>query len=258
MDLAGHLGTVLLTCSVLACGESSAAPLGEEGFETGPCIQGACLGGLVCLSDLCVLAPQAPQTTGEPPSGSTSTGSDVAEETTAEDTTGGCPAPELTCNGVCIDVTVDPANCGGCASPVGEGRQCVDGEPACLAGLTECGDACVDLATSTQHCGACDAACPDSRFGIDPMPPVCEPFGMAGNLACTSVIAVDSFVSCEDVCTAAGWDCSDGVALYQSASSGCTNTNVVSCAAVPVDIHEDNGCLGEFSFVACNCFATPG
>lgn len=43
--------SVYLFAAGLGCGASPAA---EEGRETGPCLEGECLGDLVCLSDVCV------------------------------------------------------------------------------------------------------------------------------------------------------------------------------------------------------------
>jgi hypothetical protein len=244
----------VLTSILLACGGPASQELGEEGFETGPCIQSACLGGLVCLSDLCVVQPDVVLTSGEPPVDTTSTGSDEATGGTTGDP---CPAPQLLCNDTCVDVAVDPDNCGGCASPVGDGQTCVDGVPTCGVGLTLCGDACADLNSSNEHCGGCDLACPSANYGIAPRPAACEPFGLSGTLTCTAAIALDVFVSCEEVCVAAGWNCADGLAVYEDAATGCMNTTVVSCLAVPVDVHESNGCVGDYSFVSCNCFAAP-
>ena len=99
------------------------------------------------------------------------------------------------CESGCIDLTVDPANCGACGRACGQGETCDDGQcrcaeggacaqgeaccdracrpaddPACLCGVTACGDGqlccehngeglCVDPRRSDAHCGACQRSC---------------------------------------------------------------------------------------------------
>jgi YVTN family beta-propeller protein len=57
-----------------------------------------------------------------------------------------CPSGETLCNGACIDLAVDPANCGAC------GGACNAGD-SCRTGL------CVALATDRLNCGAVGRAC---------------------------------------------------------------------------------------------------
>jgi hypothetical protein len=72
-----------------------------------------------------------------------------------------CPSGTITCNGVCVDLLNDPANCGACGNACA--FICVAGEctflQACLSPQVFCGDACVDLQTNPAHCGACGNAC---------------------------------------------------------------------------------------------------
>ena len=63
------------------------------------------------------------------------------------------------CNGECLDVQTDPANCGGCGVVCGL-ASCVNGACVCQgSGKATCGAVCVDLASDAEHCGACDNAC---------------------------------------------------------------------------------------------------
>ena len=74
----------------------------------------------------------------------------------------GCSPGQTSCNGVCVDLTSDPNNCGACAAA------CTTAAPFCSAsacsatcgtGLMACGSACVDTMTSAAHCGTCNNAC---------------------------------------------------------------------------------------------------
>jgi hypothetical protein len=74
-----------------------------------------------------------------------------------------CEAQGLTtCGGVCVDISSDVYNCGGCGIPCGD-LPCIAG--GCIStcenlGLTDCGVGyCVDLLSDHNHCGACGNAC---------------------------------------------------------------------------------------------------
>jgi hypothetical protein len=73
-----------------------------------------------------------------------------------------CPSGTITCNGVCVDLLNDPANCGACGNVCSFGI-CVAGQctflQACLSPQVFCGEVCVDLQTNPAHCGACGNAC---------------------------------------------------------------------------------------------------
>jgi len=83
---------------------------------------------------------------------------------------GGCPAGRTDCEGICVDMQVDPSNCGACGVRCDPGESCVSGAcrcggsgADCGADETCCGIACVRLVTDDQHCGACDRACSDGE-----------------------------------------------------------------------------------------------
>lgn len=74
----------------------------------------------------------------------------------------GCSAPNAACNGICIAIDSDPANCGAC------GNACLGGDAICLAGKCNCGGpledycdgvGCMDVSSDFANCGACGNAC---------------------------------------------------------------------------------------------------
>lgn len=101
------------------------------------------------------------------------------------------PGMEL-CNGLCVEVLTDIANCGGCGvvcveDQTCEAGLCVDAAPPpaddiepvveCDSGLTSCGDLCVDLAVDPANCGDCGVVCAESELceGGACMPPATNP-----------------------------------------------------------------------------------
>lgn len=98
----------------------------------------------------------------------------------------GCPAPQMECAGRCVDITSDPAHCGGCDQRCGpetlcQSRSCVpvqgpdltdastldaasdgavDVPSVCTPPREACENACVDVRSDAAHCGACGDSCP--------------------------------------------------------------------------------------------------
>jgi len=71
-----------------------------------------------------------------------------------------CTAPQIPCNGVCVDPTTDGQNCGACGTVCPAGQGCTNSAcGACVAPQTACGDKCVVLGTDNKNCGACGASC---------------------------------------------------------------------------------------------------
>lgn len=77
-----------------------------------------------------------------------------------------CPEGQAACDGACVDVLSNPAQCGACGVSCGAGQECVEGACRCTNGLAACGVECVDLQTDVAHCGACASDCGD-RFCAD-------------------------------------------------------------------------------------------
>lgn len=75
------------------------------------------------------------------------------------------------CEGTCVDLETDPANCGGCGRRCDPGELCSSGTCAssmCPSGLTRCiigidrRTACVDTRWDSTHCGGCGQGCSDT------------------------------------------------------------------------------------------------
>jgi len=77
-----------------------------------------------------------------------------------------CPLYQARCNGVCVPVSTDPANCGACGTQCPAGRVCVGGAcgERCPGMLSACRGRCVDLQSDSAHCGACGTRC-DAGMG---------------------------------------------------------------------------------------------
>ncbi len=84
------------------------------------------------------------------------------------------------CDGTCVDLDIDPLNCGECGElcieDEGGGKfdlylcevgECIDMENGCGEGLSECGQSCVDRQTHPLHCGVCNRACDGDEVCID-------------------------------------------------------------------------------------------
>lgn len=70
-----------------------------------------------------------------------------------------CATGELDCAGVCVDPTVDLANCGSCGNACASGRTCAAGVCLCDGALELCGATCVDTTSDPLHCGTCGMTC---------------------------------------------------------------------------------------------------
>ncbi len=72
-----------------------------------------------------------------------------------------CPIGSNGCDGVCLDISSNVRNCGGCGQECKAGETCNDGvcQVSCPGGQVPCGGLCYELSNDLQHCGRCDIAC---------------------------------------------------------------------------------------------------
>ncbi len=149
-----------------------------------------------------------------------------------------CPQGQVDCGGSCVDLAVDAAHCGACATSCGPLSVCTAGSCGCVAGASDCAGACVDLLTDGANCGACGAACTGGAS-------FCATTGSPATTACVSSCPgglAGCGSSCVDLlsdradCGACGAACAAG----QTCRSGaCVSEIEVACYATdtvqPVD-----------------------
>jgi hypothetical protein len=139
------------------------------------------------------------------------------------------------CNGVCVDVSTDPKNCGACGTSVGDGT-CVDGAPVCASGATECNGWCAK--ETPVSCG-----CPAHVCGSYQNVPAdgCH----AGH--CTITLPIDSLGSCAQACAAVfNTSCYEALADYDCNAHA---SDSVDCATTPPSTI--GGCHWSRSYCSC-------
>ncbi len=160
---------------------------------------------------------------------------DMIPEDGGADVTGdACPPTQTECGGACIDVSSDPANCGGCNISCASTQTCTGGQcltKQCPAGKTLCGDTCVDVTTDGKNCGACGTACPDTEvclFGSCAL--TCD-VGLAKcNGGCVDLLKD------HDNCGGCGKTC----AVDETCASGlCCGAGESNCSGVCADTQND-------------------
>ncbi len=203
-------------------------------------------------------------------------GTDASNDggTDAPDDTSGC-AVGVRCDGVCVDLTSDPAHCGACNSPCPSAPHATATcEPtgcgfACDAGFDDCdgvpSTGCETPLDTATDCGACDtvcanptALCASSGGGhtcvagcVAPAPLLCgtscvDPTSDASNCAscgrvCTApanATARCDASACDFTCDTGFHDCGGACAAdgdVATCGARCTPCNAVSGASVTCD-----------------------
>ena len=77
-----------------------------------------------------------------------------------------CDPGFTACNGVCVELQVDPANCGSCGNACPASQFCSAGicVAQCPPSQIACNGGCVDPQSDDQNCGACGVICPDEAI----------------------------------------------------------------------------------------------
>ena len=162
-----------------------------------------------------------------------------------------CEEERTRCDGVCVDTSEDPNNCGGCGVVCASDESCSGGTctSSCSQGWTPCGPNptdCVDLSTDPDHCGACGVSCGAQVCDLG----VCSDSCSSGSTACSGQ-CVDTDSDPEN-CGACGVACNLLNATAACAGGHCA---VGSCDAGFDDCDGDpaNGCEVELSTDDLNC-----
>src|SRR5438874_4590712 len=150
-----------------------------------------------------------------------------------------CTGGTVACGGACVDVHLDPANCGACGRTCDSAEVCSVATCAadCLAGTTSCGGRCTDQATDPNNCGACGHGCGGGE--------VCS----AG--ACTA--SCDPLTECdgrcvdvqtdEHACGACGVACPQGQFCV---AGGCTQSPIQHVVLIVEENHTFDSYFGAY------------
>ena len=129
-----------------------------------------------------------------------------------------CPMGKALCQGSCIDVQSDSANCGACDNACDIGLICSAGQ---CVGSTLCNGRKHDTQSDLDHCGACNNRCPDGKICKDGQ---CT--SGVGWAYCDDVRVwvgtLDRCASCTDRC-ADGLTCKDGKCVAEFGSAYCND-----------------------------------
>jgi len=74
-----------------------------------------------------------------------------------------CPASETDCDGRCVPLATDSANCGACGVAVARLEMCTAATATCQPGIATCHDVCTDTTRDPANCGGCDIACGEAQ-----------------------------------------------------------------------------------------------
>lgn len=147
-----------------------------------------------------------------------------------------CPAPQVSCNGVCADLTTT-AHCGTCEQACAAGQTCSAGSCTCPGAQMTCNGACVDTQTSVEHCGGCSkpcatgAACNAGTCGCAAGQQLCKD-------VCVDLKQSDTNCgACGKTCST-GQVCSSGVCLSGAGSDGCTGGPAVGVTLKRIDVYQ--------------------
>ena len=77
-----------------------------------------------------------------------------------------CPSGQVSCNGKCVDLKSDEANCGSCGSTCKRAHACNQGscQLECPDVQLACGNVCVTPASNPSHCGGCGKSCASNQY----------------------------------------------------------------------------------------------
>jgi len=144
-----------------------------------------------------------------------------------------CPAEYTACSGACVNLSADPANCGGCGNLCDNGGSCENGQCvlqislrkthignqpqtgpltiSCPAGSALCQAGCVDTMTDTLNCGSCNNACSSGYLCfLGECQPKCSGGQTFCNGACASLLTDPANCgTCGNACTNGG-TCGNG------------------------------------------------
>jgi hypothetical protein len=100
-----------------------------------------------------------------------------------------CTAPNMVCEGSCVDVMTSDEHCGTCGNPCPDNNtSCAGGDCVCMGNLSLCGGGCIDTTGDSDNCGGCDHSC----LGAACSAGVCAAETLATTLQEVFALAIDA------------------------------------------------------------------
>ena len=170
-----------------------------------------------------------------------------------------CLAGSVACDGTCVRLKTDGANCGACGSACAAGAVCSNGTCAatCAAPLATCGQGdqayCGDTANDPANCGGCGVGCPAGQLCSGG---TCAPGCVAPLATCGTGAAAFCTNLANDPanCGGCGEPCADGLVCDGGACAvTCTGAGSLLCAGRCVDAATDVANCG-----VCGTACVPG
>ncbi|MDH4184348.1 MAG: hypothetical protein OEV92_09015 [Nitrospinota bacterium] len=158
-----------------------------------------------------------------------------------------CVSPNTACDGSCVNLSTNSANCGACgaACPAGQtcsGGVCAVAAPSCPSGTSICSAACVNLKADRNNCGTCANSCSPTTVCIQGACGACPATYIICNGQCVSPSKdVNNCGSCGTAC-GAGKSCISGLCQEVSICPAYYITCSGTCMYPAQDINNCGGC----------------
>jgi Stigma-specific protein, Stig1/HYDIN/CFA65/VesB-like, Ig-like domain len=158
-----------------------------------------------------------------------------------------CPVNFVQCNGVCVSLQLNEANCGMCGHACGTGETCVGGVcqgAACPPGQTRCGTVCVNTSSDNNNCGACGTVCAPGSNCTGGM---CQSICPVGQTSCGGVCV--NTASDNNNCGACGHVCGAGTSCTGGMCQSVCPMGQTFCGGSCVNTANDNNNCGACGHV---------
>ncbi|HQP38342.1 MAG TPA: MXAN_6577-like cysteine-rich protein, partial [Polyangiaceae bacterium] len=147
-----------------------------------------------------------------------------------------CQSGLTNCNGMCVNLQTNFANCGACGHACAAGQLCSSGtcQVSCQAGLTNCSGLCVNTLTDNANCGGCSIACGAGKACVNG---ACSATCQPGFSVCAGACA--DLQTDSKNCGACGTSCPAGKVCVSGVCTGVCPTGWDVCSGVCSDLKGD-------------------